>query len=551
MATCGKIFRKTAEYLNTSTDHDTQPLSDQVEVIMARLHEHQAKNLLQEYSITVPNGHLAHNPEEVYQAAVQLESAVVLKVQAWTTGRAAIGGIKFAETPDEAASLAKRMFRKKIGNFTVDTLLVEQRLDIAEEFFAGVIIDDQAKQPVMIFSSMGGSGIEEIAREHPDKVTRTYFDVVEGLKDYQARDLIRRTGISGKLQMKLGALLVNLSRVALKYEARSAEINPIVLTADQLLFAADCRITIDDYAVFRHPELKIKVAREFNRPPTPLDLIAYNVEKGDYRGTFYFIQMEQGFHKGERYVGFHGAGGGGSMMSMDAVANRGYTIANFCDTSGNPPASKVYRAARIILSQPGIDGYFGSGSGVASQEQFHSARGLVKAFREEQLKIPAVIRLGGNSEDKAVEILETFTTDLPARVKGFKKDDSVEYCAEQFDELVKQHQNGQQIKTDFHPPVAKKPYIFETVTGSVRFDHAICAECDAKICINNCVQNILQLEDGVPALKIPKEEAKKGRCSECLACEVDCAYYGSGGGYVHLPVEGLDDYRRRTVESKA
>jgi len=143
-----------------------------------------------------------------------------------------------------------------------------------------------------------------------------------------------------------------------------------------------------------------------DRPQTELERIAYAVEEGDYRGTFYFIQMVEDFAKGEGVVGFHGAGGGGSMMSMDAVINEGFRIANFVDTSGNPPASKVYRAARIILSQGPIDGYFGSGSGVASQEQFHSARGLVKAFLEEPLMAPTVIRLGGNAEDKAVEILE-------------------------------------------------------------------------------------------------------------------------------------------------
>src|SRR5205807_4835820 len=106
-----------------------------------------------------------------------------------------------------------------------------------------------------------------------------------------------------------------------------------------------------------------------------------------------------------RRLGFHGAGGGESMMSMDAIVNENFTIANFTDTSGNPSAAKVYRAARVILSQPGLIGYFGSGSGVASQEQFWSAYGLAKAFWELDLDIPAVIRLGGNTEDRAVDIL--------------------------------------------------------------------------------------------------------------------------------------------------
>ena len=123
-------------------------------------------------------------------------------------------------------------------------------------------------------------------------------------------------------------------------------------------------------------------------------------------------------------VGFHGAGGGGSMMSMDAIVNAGFTIANFTDTSGNPSASKVYRAARIILAQPDLVGYFGSGSGVASQEQFWSAYGLAKAFWELDLDIPAVIRLGGNTEDRAVEILHRMSKLLRAPVEGYRKTDT-------------------------------------------------------------------------------------------------------------------------------
>ncbi|MBS1271213.1 MAG: Succinate--CoA ligase [GDP-forming] subunit beta [Candidatus Marinimicrobia bacterium] len=517
--------------------------------IMARLHEHQGKTLLEQFKINIPSGKVAHSPGDVRKIAAELDTAVVLKAQAWTTGRAAIGGIQFADTPQEAYDASRKIFGKKVGNFSIDAVLVEEKLDIVDEFYGGIIIDDQAKQPLLIFSSIGGSGIEEIVQKYPDKVAREHIDVVEGLKDFRIRNVVRKTGITGKAQLKLGGLLEKLIKVAIKYEARSAEINPIVLTSDGKIYAADCRITVDDYAVFRHPDLGIEVAREFNRPPTELDLISYNVEKGDYRGTFYFIQMEDGFTKGDKYIGFHGAGGGGSMMSMDAVDSKGYKIANFCDTSGNPPASKVYRAAKIILAQQGIDGYFGSGSGVASQEQFHSARGLVKAFREEQVEIPVVIRLGGNSEELAVDILENYTKDLPAPVEGYKKDDSVDFCAERFDTLVKEHKTNGNGKAAFTPPVAEKPYMFETMTGTVRFDHNVCLQCENQVCVEKCVPQILQLDDGLPILNISKEEAKKGKCTECLACEVECAMHGAGGGYVHLPIEGLDDYLRKQPNS--
>lgn len=510
---------------------------------MARLHEYQGKALLNALKIPIPGGRAATNAEEAGQIAAELGGEIVLKAQAWTTGRFGKGLIQFAKDPEEARARAATLFGREVNNFVVDRVLVEKRLEVTDEYFASLIISDSEAAPVLIFSAIGGTGVEEIVQEHPDKVAFHTIDIVEGLKEYQARNMVRKTGIHGKEQLAIAGILVRLWETARKYDARSAEINPIVQTADGKFLAADCRVTVDDYAVYRHPELGIEIARELNRPPSKLDKIAYDVEKNDYRGTFYFIQMAQGFKKGDGFVGFHGAGGGGSMMSMDAIQRKGYKIANFCDTSGNPPASKVYRAAKIILSQKGIDGYFGSGSGVASQEQFHSARGLVKAFREEWLDIPAVIRLGGNSEDLAVEILTEYTKDLPAPVEGYKKDDPVEYCAQRFDELKK---NTPVTKTPkpVTPPLSDNLYCFDTITGSVTYDHNLCLECESKICVEKCVPHILKVENGVPVLNITHEEAKKGKCTECLACEVECYFHGNKGGHVNLPVEGLEAYRK-------
>lgn len=513
---------------------------------MARLHEHQGKALLREAKIPTPEGRTVRTPEDVAEAARAIGGPVVIKAQVWTTKRAALGGIQFADTPEAAQAAAEAVFALRVNHFAVEEVLVEERLDIAQEFYAGLVIDDGAKAPVMIFGATGGTGIEEIAAEHPEKVARVTIDVVEGLKDFQARNLIRKTGISGRLQLQLADVLVKLWQVARKVEARSAEINPLVLTADKRVVAADCRIAVDDYAVFRHPELGIEIARELDRPPTELDKIAYHVEKNDYRGTFYFIQMEQGFKKGEGYIGFHGAGGGGSMMSMDAVTAQGFKLANFTDTSGNPPASKVYRAARIILSQKNVDAYFGSGSGVASQEQFHSARGLVKAFREENLAIPAVIRLGGNSEDKAVEILESYTRDLPAPVEGYKKDDSAKFCAERLRKLVDAYKPPKTEPKPFEKPTAKEPYAFKTLTGEIVYDHALCVDCDSKICVKACIPEILKLENDVPVLAISAEDAAAGKCIECLACEIECWFHGNRGAYIELPIPGLEEYRARS-----
>jgi succinyl-CoA synthetase beta subunit len=471
----------------------------------------------------------------------------VVKGQAWTTGRAGYGLIHFADTPEAAASAAEAILGTSVGQFVVNQVLVEEKLAIAREFYAGVIVDDQAQAPVVIFSSRGGTGIEDIAREFPDQVARQVIDIRLGLRDFEARELARRTGVQGKLLLKLGDTLPRLYEAARSYDARSAEINPLVLTEDGRLAAADCRFTVDDYAVYRHPDLDIPIARELDRPPTALEQIAWEVERGDYRGTFFFIQMEQHFRRGDGVIGFHGAGGGGSMMSMDAVRNQGLSIANFVDTSGNPPASKVNRAARIILSQPGIDGYFASGSGVASQEQFHSARALVKAFMEEPLTIPAVIRLGGNAEEQAIAILERARDRLDLPIEAYGKDDSPDFCVSRLRAMIDRSTSAdgsRPVIGEYGQREAQAPYVFSTVSGgTVTLDHALCRDCERKPCIAQCAAQILALSDDVPVLNISREDARRGGCVECLACEVECYFEGNRGGYVHLPIEGLAAYR--------
>lgn len=506
---------------------------------MAKLHEYQSKELLKQAGIKVPKSELVTNADSARLVAEKL-GAVVIKAQVWMTGRAGQGLIQFANTPDEAAVIAKDLLRHKVAGFLVEELLIEEQINIQQEMYLGMTLDDRVRAPVLMFSSIGGSGIEAIAHEHPERVASHQVDIQTGVQDYQARNLILKAGIDRKWLNKLANVILKFCSLARRYEARSAEINPLVITSSGELMALDARITVDDYAVFRHPELGIDMAREFDRPATKLERIAWEVEKGDYRGTFYFIQMEQDFNKGEGVIGFHGAGGGGSMMNMDALINAGFKIANFVDTSGNPPASKVYRAARIILSQEGIDAYYAGGSGVASQEQIYSARGLVKAFMDAQLNVPAVIRIGGNGEEQAIEILEQANDEFPAPVKAFGRDASPEFCADQLQALVDTYIPVSTIPTR-EATEAREPYIFETVTGgTVTLDHAICRDCESKICISACAPQILSLENDVPVLNISLDTAKKGGCTECLGCEVTCHFHGRGGGKVHLAIEGLD-----------
>src|SRR5437867_8446789 len=330
---------------------------------MARLHEYQGKAILAANGFKIPRGRAVSTADEAVSAAKELigpkSGEVVVKIQAWTTGRAGMGGVAFAKRPADVRGHAARMLSMKVGQFPVEAVLVEQKIAIEREFFLSFAIDDAARAPMIVFAAGGGSGIEERAAS----TRRIACDVKSGPLDSVVSEAVASCGLSSAHATQLAESIRKLFAAARSVEARSLEINPLVLTKNGQFVAADCRITIDDYAVARHPELKIEIAREFDHPPTAHERVAHAFEHSDHRGTFYFAQLATAAHQGSKgLVGFHGAGGGGSMMSMDAIVNAGFTIANFTDTSGNPSASKVYRAARIILAQPDLVGYFGSGS---------------------------------------------------------------------------------------------------------------------------------------------------------------------------------------------
>ena len=504
---------------------------------MARLHEYQGKGILAANGFKIPRGRAASSAEEAAATAKELGGEVVVKIQAWTTGRAGIGGVAFAKKPEDVRAHAERMLAMKVGQFPVEAVLVEEKIGIEREFFLSFAIDDAARAPMMIFAAGGGTGIEERAAE----TRRIPCDVNRGPGDSAVDEAVASCGLAPNNAKKLNETIRKLFDVARSVEARSLEINPLVLTKSGEFVAADCRITIDDYAVGRHPELGIEIAREFDHPPTPLERVAYAVEQNDHRGTFYFAQLATTAPKESKgLVGFHGAGGGGSMMSMDAIVNAGFTIANFTDTSGNPSASKVYRAARIILAQPDLVGYFGSGSGVASQEQYWSAYGLAKAFWELDLDIPAVIRLGGNTEDRAVDVLHRMSKLLRAPVEGYRKTDTPAFIAARFAELVASTR-GKKWKPRI-PRVVKfvsnsSSTKLGVKNGCVWIDTARWPEIRAAVETHS--SGLIIDRDGVPVAALPIEEFAT-KDSELLACDVECRLAGIQGFYLALDIPGLD-----------
>ena len=410
---------------------------------MVRLLEYQGKILLKNVAISTPRGEIATTSQEARHAAERIGKTVAIKAQVPATGRFKAGGIGFADTPGEAENVARGILGSTIKGFTVGKVLIEEKLDVQQEFYAGLMVDDscKVKSPVLMFSTRGGVDIEEVAAEHPDEVCRTTINVLDEFRPDQAETLIRGVNVPPKLIERLGRVVHGVYRVFTQYDARSAEINPIVLTREGVVYGADCRIVVDDSSAWKHSELGIDYPREIGRSPTTLEKAAWKVEEKDFRGTAYFVQMATTIRPGEGYVGFHGIGGGGAMLGADALVRHGLKLADYADTSGNPTASKVYRIVKLILSQPNIDGYILMGAVVANQEQWHHANALVRALREELAErpnFPAVILIAGNKENESIEILKHGLVGLPAQIEIYGREYvyNIDYVAERMKILV-------------------------------------------------------------------------------------------------------------------
>jgi len=408
---------------------------------MARIYEYQGKQLLKSVGVPIPQGEVASTPKEAERIAKEIGKPVAIKAQVWTTGRFKAGGIQFAETPEEAERVTEKLLKSKIKGLAVEKVLVEERLNVDKEFYIGVIVDNsyKVKAPVLVFSIEGGVDVEEVASRNPERVARMIVRYRSGVEISDANLLLSKVNLDSD---EISKTVCGLYEVFKRYDARVAEINPLVLSKDGRLYAADCRITLDDNSIFRHPEFGIEVPRDMERGPTDLEKLAWMIEEGDFRGTGYFTQMVPEIER-EGYVGFHGIGGGGAMLGASALITRGLKIANYADTSGDPPASKVYRVIKAILSQP-IDGYILMGACLANQEQWHHAHGIVKILKEEledRPGFPVLLLIAGNKERETHEILRDGLKDLPIRWELYGRDYiyQTEFIADRFKELLDEY----------------------------------------------------------------------------------------------------------------
>jgi succinyl-CoA synthetase beta subunit len=419
---------------------------------MARLYEYQGKVILKKMGIPVPAGRCVSTAKDAGKAAREIGKGTVIKAQVWATGRFKAGGIKFADTPQEAAKAAGALLGSEIKGLNVEKVLVEEQLEVDREVYVGVIVSNSHKirGPILIFSSEGGSSIEEVSKRNPERIGTLNVDYLKGVTPQDAKKLLSKVAFTGKkpsaaLMDELAKAVCNVYKSFVQYDARSIEVNPLIVTKDKRVLAADCHCTIDDNSVYRHPEFEILVARDMDRPPTELEKKAWlTIEEGDYRGTGYFSQMVTKY-PGDGWLGFHGIGGGGAMLGASAFVTRGFKIANYADTSGDPAASKIYLVIKSILALP-IDGYVLMGATLANQEQWHHAHALVKVFKEfSKVKpgFPVILLVAGNKEAESHEIIKRGFKDLPLRweLYGRQYIYKTDFMGDRVMALVKEYQN--------------------------------------------------------------------------------------------------------------
>ena len=352
-----------------------------------RILEFEGKELLKKYGITVPKGFTAKSKEEVKSAAEKLNKSVVVKAMIPVGGRGKAGLVKIASDPKMAAEMSGQIFGKKHGGYMVDTLIVEEAVSVEHEYYISVIIDDDLHIPVLIFSPEGGMDIERVSKENPELVVKFPVCPDDGFIPYSISDSLIGLGINFPLAIKLEKIGRKLARIFCKEDLLLAEINPLVLDHSGNLIAADCKLEIDDAVLSNHPEY-------INESNSLLLLEREVKEKG---GTL--VSLEGGD------IGIICNGAGMGMAMTDMLINAGLKPANFLDTGGGTTRNKIRDICRIMFRQKGLKGIIINiwGSITVLDE---IAKGIIDVCEESETSFPLVVRLFGNNQDRAMDLLD-------------------------------------------------------------------------------------------------------------------------------------------------
>ncbi|MEM0302262.1 MAG: ADP-forming succinate--CoA ligase subunit beta [Archaeoglobaceae archaeon] len=352
-----------------------------------KLHEYQAKQILEKHGIKIPNGALAENLQDVRRIAEELGGKVVLKAQVLVGGRGKAGGIKKALSVDSAVEIAEKMFGSSLKGEIVKKIYLEELIEIKEEWYLSIALDRVEKCYSLIFSTAGGIDIEEIAQKFPEKIVKVKIDPRWGLWDYQIREVLSRAKISSELWKELSNIIKALYKIFLEYEAELVEINPLVLTPNGLI-AADAKISIDDNALFRHKDLE--ALREYGGVD--------EVERKALAEGLNYVKLDG-------YVGVIANGAGMAMATMDLIYLEGGKPANFLDIGGGAGAETTKKAFEILSMDKNVKVIFMNiFGGITRCDEV--AMGIVKAFKELNPSVPIILRLSGTNEEEGRRIIE-------------------------------------------------------------------------------------------------------------------------------------------------
>ncbi|MBS4023819.1 MAG: ADP-forming succinate--CoA ligase subunit beta [Dethiobacter sp.] len=343
-----------------------------------KLFEYMGKELFASYGIPVPEGGVVSAPEAAAGLTEKIGS-VVVKSQILSGKRGKAGGIGFTDNPAEAVELAGRMLGSELRGFTVEKVLVEKKLKIDKEFYLAITVDGAARKPVILASSQGGMDIEEVPEEY---IVKTLLDVTIGLSPFVAREVTRRLGVSGQVAKQIAAILGNLYRMFVELDAELVEINPLVISGEEVI-AADAKVTIDDDSLFRHKELPVVEERT-------------SAEKKAHELGLSYVELD-----GDIAVMANGAGI--TMATLDMIQYYGGEAANFLDAGGGAGVEQTAKALELLLSKNPKAILINIFGGITRCDDVANAFAIVK--KNMDITVPVVIRLAGTNEDRGREIL--------------------------------------------------------------------------------------------------------------------------------------------------
>jgi succinyl-CoA synthetase beta subunit len=377
-----------------------------------RFYEYEARKIVELAGIPVTKYGFCQTADEARKVAEEIGGPTVIKSQVLTGGRMKAGGVQFADTPEEAAEHAANILELEINGLKPVGVLVDPKAEIKQEYYAGVVWDGTAKKPLMLFSDMGGIDIEQVAEDHPDHVGRGHISNLLPVGDFEAKQVIAATGVTGSQLNRATPILAKLARLFRDNDMLLAEINPLAELTDGTFVALDAHMEMEDEAVGRQKKLlrkELGIAEEDTRDnyvPSEFEKNVKAIDAADHRGV---IQGKDHGFKGN--LGLVIGAGGGSLTLTDAVRSQGGKPANYSEIGGNPSVAKACGLAKEVLQKDGVEKIAVMMSIVSNTRVDIVARGVIKACLElgkDPAETIAIFRIPGAWEDEGSKILDHY-----------------------------------------------------------------------------------------------------------------------------------------------